>query len=377
MRILMVSMNSIHFQRWANQFKDTDHELFWFDIRDGAKVPDLSWLKSFQGWKNKFPNLKGRTFIKNKFPSIYKHLENNTAKSFEKVLLEVKPDVVHSFVLYISCAPILKVMQKYHKTPWIYSSWGSDLYYYRNIPDYKEDILRVLPRINYLITDCKRDVIIAKELGFKNEVLGVFPGGGGFDFKKSNPYIKPVQERNIILVKGYQGRSGRAIEVLKALEQFRTLIPYDIVVFGADTEVVTYIEDHELAKKMPIRYFSKNKFLSHDAILKLMGESLIYIGNSNSDGMPNTLLEAIIQGAFPIQSNPGGVSEEVILHKQNGLLINDCNDVTHIKSLIEDAILNQELIKKAFQINQTDIKLQFEIESIKTKVLQCFDRINV
>jgi hypothetical protein len=42
------------------------------------------------------------------------------------------------------------------------------------------------------------------------------------------------------------------------------------------------------------------------------GQSILHIGNSISDGMPNALLEAMGMGAFPIQSNPGKVSEEVI-----------------------------------------------------------------
>jgi len=218
MRILMVSMNSIHFQRWTHQLKDSGHDVFWFDIKDGAKVPSLSWVKPYQDWKQKFPKLKGRHFIKNKFPNISKALENDTAKAFEKVVLEVQPDVVHSFALYVSCTPILSVMQRYHNIKWVYSSWGSDLFFFQNIPNYLEDIKKVLPKLNYLFTDCHRDVDLAKKHGFKGTVLGVFPGGGGFNYSKDTKDLLPVSKRKNILIKGYQGRSGRSIEVLKALQ---------------------------------------------------------------------------------------------------------------------------------------------------------------
>ncbi len=39
-------------------------------------------------------------------------LERNVANEFEKILNEIKPDVVHSFVLYISCTPILTYNEK-------------------------------------------------------------------------------------------------------------------------------------------------------------------------------------------------------------------------------------------------------------------------
>jgi len=377
MRILMVSMNSIHFQRWTNQLKDSGHEVFWFDIRDGAKAPSLSWVKTFQGWKRKLPNIKGRHFIKNKLPKLHKALENDTAKAFEKVLLEVQPDVVHSFVLYISCTPILDVMRKYSALKWIYSSWGSDLYHFKNIAENRRDIEKVLPRLNYLFTDCKRDVELAINLGFKGELLGTFPGGGGYDFSVSDRYIKtPVSARNTILVKGYQGRSGRAVQVLKALEQLiDKLLDYEIVVFGADVEVEAYFASNKKLHKLNITVHSKYHFLVHEAILELMGKARIYIGNSESDGLPNTLLEAVVLGAFPIQSNPGGATEDIINHNKNGLLIKDCYNIEGIKQQIEIALDNSELVVSAFKSNQNIIKPKLEIETIKQQVLLAYKRI--
>ena len=378
----MVSMNSIHFVRWTQQLENSGHEVFWFDILDGGKSTQLPWVQQITGWKQKFPNFKGRYFLKKKFSFLYKKLgflfEYDTENVFEKILLNVKPDVVHSFVLYISCAPILKVMQKHNQIPWVYSSWGSDLYYFRNIATYKQDILKVLPRINYLITDCKRDILIAKELGFKGQVLGTFPGGGGFDYEKTNKYIKLISERRIIFVKGYQGRSGRAIEVIKALvlinDQLKT---YQVIVFGADKEVENYIIKNEISENIDIKILSRDNFLPHDTILKFMGEALIYIGNSNSDGMPNTLLEAIAQGAFPIQSNPRGASSEVIEHGKNGFLIENCNDFNEIKELVLNAIFNSELKETAFEINQNIIKPQFEKELILNQVLVSYNKITI
>ena len=119
----------------------------------------------------------------------------------------------------------------------------------------------------------------------------------------------------------------------------------------------------------------KSKFLPHIEILKLMGEALIYIGNSNSDGMPNTLLEAIGMGAFPIQSNPGGASAEVITNNENGLLIEDYENVEEIKNLILNGLSNSKLVEKAFIINQMEIKPNFEIDKIKTNVLKAYNKV--
>ena len=93
-----------------------------------------------------------------------------------------------------------------------------------------------------------------------------------------------------------------------------------------------------------------------------MGKALIYIGNSNSDGMPNTLLEAMCLGVFPIQSNPGGVTEEVITHGENGFLIEDCENIEEIKSLLEIVLKN-----KIFNHNFNNYNL---LENIKYSHVQ-------
>ncbi|MBF4465650.1 glycosyltransferase family 4 protein [Flavobacterium sp. LC2016-12] len=336
----MVSIPSLHFFRWTSQLQDSGHEVYWFDITGmSGKIERLNWVTQKTGWKLKW-NYPGRIFIKSKFPGIYKkiqiNIERDTATVFEKYLNEIQPDLVHSFALYLSCTPIISVMEKYANQKWIYSSWGSDLFYFQNEPTYLKDIKRVLPRINYLFTDCKRDYEIAKKYGFTGEFLGVFPGGGGFDFAEMELYKLPKSERNVILIKGFQGRSGRVIPVLKAIESLSNeLLQYKIIVFGADVETFDYLKKSILKEWINFQVEGK---ISHSEVIKLMGKSLLYIGNSNSDGIPNTLLEAICMGVYPIQSNPGGATAEVITHGISGLLIENCEDISEIKNNIIDGL---------------------------------------
>ena len=337
----------------------------------GKKVDRISWVHQIVGWKLRW-DFPGRSYIKVQWPKVYSWLqrlnERNTAVTFQKIVEEINPDVVHSFALYVACAPIVDIMKKHADIKWIYSSWGSDLFYFQQKPTYLIDIKNVLPRVNYLFTDCKRDYQLALKYGFKGEFLCVYPGGGGFDLAKLNTYMIPYKQRKTILIKGYQGRSGKAIEVLKAMEQIQfELKLFKIVVFGADSEVEQYIKQSELTNWRNVSVQGK---IRHIEVLKLMGQALLYIGNSNSDGLPNTLLEAICMGAFPIQSNPGGVTEEVIEQEINGLLINDCESIQGIKEVVLKAICDSRLLKNAFEINQHKNRINLECEFIKEKVLK-------
>ena len=371
MKILLVSMNNLHFTRWSDQLKESGHEVYWFDILDQGYSPALSWMTQIVDWKKGFLKKKGRTFIKKRFPEFFSFLSSkldiSVETAFEKVLLEIQPDVVHSFALYISCTPILKVMNKYENVKWMYSSWGSDLYYYQNIPEYLNDIQNVLPRVDYLITDCLRDHKIAIKHGFKGDFLGAIPGGGGFELKLFETYIKPFEERKIIAVKGNQNRSGRAIPVLKALEQISSqLIDYEVVVFGVENPNVFKFKNSRIPN------ISIKGLLQHEELIELFCKSVIYIGNSNSDGMPNTLLEAICAGAFPIQSNPGSATAELIEENKNGLLIEDCENIEHIQKIILRAITNKSLLKNGSDYNTEYIKNKLNRSMIKSQVLNLY-----
>ena len=71
MKILLVSMPTLHFFRWTEQLKDSGHEVHWFDIVDGSATERLPWVNKINGWKLKHPNFKGRYFIKNRLPFLY------------------------------------------------------------------------------------------------------------------------------------------------------------------------------------------------------------------------------------------------------------------------------------------------------------------
>lgn len=377
MKILMVSIPSLHFFRWSEQLKDSGHEVYWFDITGMSQpVERIKWVSQKTAWKLRW-NYPGRFFVKSKFPSIYhwiqKRNEKDAAKVFEAYLNEIKPDVVHSFALYLSCTPIISVMEKYTNLKWIYSSWGSDLFYFQNNLKYLADIKRVLPRLNYLFTDCQRDYEIAKKYGFEGEFLGVFPGGGGFDLVETEKYKIPINKRKIIAIKGFQGRSGRAIPVLKALILIKKqLEDFELVVFGASQEIKTYVQESVLKDWKNLTILGT---ISHNEVLQLMGRSLVYVGNSDSDGIPNTLLEAIIMDVLPIQSNPGGATTEIIQHGMNGLLLDDPEDAEAIKQVVLDAISDRFFIEKAIQYNSERIKPKLDFQLIKHQVINKYNLI--
>jgi glycosyltransferase involved in cell wall biosynthesis len=378
MKILFVAIPNHHFFQWANQLKDSGHEVFWFDITDGAGfVERINWITQFNGWKIKW-NYPFRYKIKKNSPRIYSILEKCTTNKvedvFKKLVSEIKPDLIHCFEIQLAGLPILSVMQK-NAIPFIYSSWGSDIFFYENYNVTKNSVLQFLKRVDFVITDCIRDKNIIQKLGIKLTPIAVFPGNGGISV--DNSFIHEITTRNTIVFKGYQMDVGEAIGILKAIESLDVykINKYDFVVYSADEEIVDYIKKSQFLKQLNFIIYKRKKIIPNSELLKIFGKSLIHIGNNVSDGMPNSLLEAMAMGAFPIQSNPGNVTEEVIKHGQNGFLIENPHDSVEIANHLKNALKDLKLIEKAMKSNINLIKENYNREILKDKIVSLYSSI--
>ena len=90
--------------------------------------------------------------------------------------------------------------------------------------------------------------------------------------------------------------------------------------------------------------------------------------------MPNSLLEAIIMEAYPVQSNPGGVTEELLTDNKNGRLINNPLDIEEIAALLKQ-VIQDDLLEDGIKFNSKYIRPNLERELIKRSVLEAYCRI--
>ena len=371
----MVSIFSSHFFNWVKQLENSGHQIYWLDVYDSnTYVEKISFVEQIIGWRYKW-DFKGRNYLKKNHKKLYQRIskfnERDLEHFFEKKVKEIKPDVVHSFSMQNACYPIKNVMLKYSKIKWIYSAWGSDMYYYNRMGAFLE-AQKVLGQINFMFSDCERDYRIANENSFNGIYLGKFPGRGGYDVKKYSMYLKSFSDRNVILIKGYQGKHGRCIEVLNSLLLIKSeLSNFKIIVFGASEEVVDFVDKSDIQINLDLEVFGK---ISHDKVMELMGATKVYIGNSQSDGIPNSLLEAIVMNAYPIQSNPGGATEELIKDKVNGRIIKDPLDTEQIALVIKEVINNPSL-ETATLYNSKNIKPELERKFVEMQVLKAYGKV--
>ncbi|MHB9127807.1 MAG: glycosyltransferase, partial [Candidatus Humimicrobiaceae bacterium] len=305
MKILFVAMsNSIHTARWINQIADQDWEIYLYpsDIFEipnenikGVKIFNSRlfnyFIKAYKRKKNNNnsidlnllsnQNFSFYAFLKKIFDKLF---PNFYAKKLTRVIKKIKPDIIHSLHIQKGGYAVSDVKKNFSGAfpKWVVSNWGSELTLFGFIKSYDKLIKDVLKNCDYFFCECRRDIALARKLGFKGKTLPVLPNSGGIDFNYAKKFInnKPPSERKSIIVKGYQGWAGRALVGLRALERCKDLLScFKIYIYSADTvEVKIYSE--LMREKEGIETIIIPLNTPREELLEYFAMSRIYIGLS-------------------------------------------------------------------------------------------------
>lgn len=390
MRILIIAMtDSIHTARWISQIADQEWDIHLFpSIDSGILHPELREITAYvpvYGKRNcdKSVKIKGLTVV-NDFIANGLNLAASKAEFYRgyqinrllKTIKKVKPDIIHALEMQNAGYLVLKAKKRFPGKfpPLITTNWGSDIYLFGRLPEHKSRIREVLAASDYYSCECKRDVCLAKEYGFKGEILPVFPNAGGFDLKKVSALRQPgpVSERSLIMLKGYQHWSGRALVGLRALERCADMLKgYKVVIYSPSPDVQIAAELFQESTGTPIKIVSKNT--PHHDILSLHGQARISIGLSISDGISTSLLEAITMGSFPIQSWTA-CADEWIQDGKTGILVPP-EDPDVIEKAIRRALTEDDLVNEAAEQNWKTAVERLDQSILKHKAIEFYNTV--
>jgi glycosyltransferase involved in cell wall biosynthesis len=393
MRILFVGMvEAVHTARWISQIVDQGWDVFLFPVAR-AKLhpaipqinvfnPNLSLSRPLGSEFHVLPWVSPYFFLDAIQTKVLKHSKTNLKENaLAKVIRYYKPDLIHSLEMqhagYLTLAARDRLKDKFPK--WAMTIWGSDIYLFSRIKEHKPLIYSILKECDYFGAESERDINLARKLGLKGQVLPVLPATGGVDLKHCENLKSPglVSERRTIILKGYQHFAGRALVGLRALALCADLLKdYRINIFGASPDVTLAAELFSQDTKIPIDIISGNY---HDApddhIFKAFGNARIAIGLSISDGLPRALIEAMVMGAYPIQSGTAS-ADEWIVDGQNGSIVPP-EDPEIIAKAIRNALTNDALVNNAADINAGIARERLDKTVITPQVVEMYKKISM
>ena len=392
MRILFVTLGeSIHVARWIKQLQgqDWDIHLFPYSAYDGIH-PELENVtvhtlvqrprecvsatvrQTGLTWPLQRGSRSAATLIQN-----FDHFKQPARLS--RLIRSLRPDVIHSLEMQ-RCGYLTlmsrKQLNSHQLPPWIYSSWGSDIFFFGRRSDHQPKIREVLSLCDYFIADCQRDVQLAKDFGLRGEVSGVFPVSGGFDLQQMQQLGSgiPTAKRKVIAIKGYQSEDwgGRALNALEALKMIpsQQLEGFEVVIYSAGEDVRQRAES--LAQLFGIKLSILPRSHSHEMV-RLMGRARVAIGIGLADGTPVSMLEAMIMGALPIQSDTVSTAEW-IHDGENGLLVPP-EQPEVIARAIQRALTDDNLVERAARINADIAAERLDQDVIQPRVIEIYKKI--
>jgi hypothetical protein len=388
MRILFVGMpSSIHAARWISQLADQGWEIYLFpSIRDklnpyfrNINIFATSITFSVRNAKNvRCIRWTGLFSMVDKVVSL---LLRRSFKIFWKaslflIIRVLQPDLVHSLEIQ-HAGYLTSAVRKRFKTgfpKWILTNWGSDIYLFGRFPEHEDRIKLALQQCDYYSAECERDVQLARKMGFTGKALPVFPNAGGFDLMRTGALRAGglVSERRVILLKGYQTWAGRALVGIRALTLCADVLKgYRVAIYSAFSEDVA-ISAHIFTQDtgIPVEFIPQ---CTHDEMLSWYGRARIYIGLSISDAISTSLLEAVVMGAFPVQSNTS-CANEWIRHGEGGFIV-PAEDPEVISKAIREAVLDDSLVNQAAEINRKMVNERLDESIIRPQVIQMYKDI--
>jgi hypothetical protein len=373
--VLIIGMlDSIHLTRWLSQFED---QSIMFTIYPSTKFrsahPDLIRLvksnKNYRFTQKRFEKLFGfKEFFFNKFLTrISKHFSSE--KRLARLIKKYNFDYIHA--LEIQGAGYLLLNCRFEKSSEspkiIVTNWGSDIYYFEKNLEDKTKIQKILSIADYYSAECHRDYELALKNGFIGKFLPINPNAGGFKDSVFQRNSKRSNDRNQIIAKCYGGKFGLGNLIIDAIDDYLKINKTNTVfLYSVTPDLEPMLET--LISRFPKRIsFAtvKNKLNISD-MHENFANSRVYIGASRSDGISTSFLEALVLGAYPIQTNTSCGNEWVekgfhaqLIQPTRDAIFNALISIDKLTNLDDLRLENKTLASKF--LNFETIKL----ESIK------------
>ena len=260
----------------------------------------------------------------------------------------------------------------YNGTPLIVSTWGNDFTLHgpstRLMSHYTRWTMQVADAIH---ADCRRDVRLAKEWGFEpGRPAFVAPGNGGIRIDIFVPPTTPVENPVIINPRGFRPyvRNDVFFNAIPLVLEKQPNARFVFALMAGEPQAEQWITElgigHavELLPSMP-----------HSNMAEAFRRAQIVASPSIHDGTPNSLLEGIACGCFPIAGDLESI-REWITPNENGLLF-DPTDPQSVAHAILTAIENKNLRQNAAGLNQEMIITRAEYKQNMQRAEEFYRRV--
>jgi len=296
------------------------------------------------------------------------------ATKLGELIAEIQPDLVHALRIPFEGIVAAQSLQGTNEPPLIISVWGNDFTLHAGAtPWMKRYTKEAIARSDGLHTDCHRDLQLASKWGYGEDSPNiVIPGNGGIQTDIFYPPIAESSSRSRMVINPRGVRSYiRNDTFFASIPHVLTRLPQTkFICLGmeGELEMEKWVEKYDIESAVELLPNVPRKDMA-----ELFRSTAITVSPSIHDGTPNTLLEAMACGCYPIAGDLESI-REWIEPGINGSLI-DPGDPVALAEAVINALENRELRQKSTEYNQVLISERAEYHSAMALVLEFYQTI--
>ena len=301
------------------------------------------------------------------------------AAQLNKLVAEIQPDLVHAMrVPYEGMlAAAAKNLSPQRFPPLLISIWGNDFTLHApSSPLMRLYTRKTLKAADALHADCQRDILLAEKWGFDaSRPSIVLPGGGGIDQSVFYPPDTPTpalplrmgealhsegrirgeQEPLVINPRGFRSYV-RNDTFFKAIPLVLAEIPdvkFICPTMAGESQAEEWIQALGISNSVEL-----TPPLTREQLADTFRRSQVLVSPSTHDGTPNSLLEGMACGCFPVAGDLESI-REWIKPNVNGLLVDPSSEKELADAIIR-ALNDEGLRMQAIVENQEVITSRAE-----------------
>ncbi|PWH18790.1 MAG: hypothetical protein DDG59_05205 [Anaerolineae bacterium] len=280
------------------------------------------------------------------------------ARQLQTWIEQLQPDLIHA--MRIPYEGMIAALAK-PACPLLISVWGNDLTLHGTAtPRLRKLTRQTLVQAAALHTDCVRDQRLALAWGFAQDKPSiVLPGAGGVQRHLFHP--KQIADPQPIVVnpRGLRAyvRNDTFFAAIPIVRQAMPRVRFLCPAMQGEAEAERWVQRMQVAEAVELL-----PRLSRPDMAALLQQAAVTVSITEHDGTPNTLLEAMACGSFPIAGDLESL-REWITPGVNGDLVAPA-DHQGLAFAILRALQDEQLRQSACQINQELIDRRADYSSV-------------
>jgi glycosyltransferase involved in cell wall biosynthesis len=291
------------------------------------------------------------------------------ARRLRILINEIRPDLVHAMRIPFEG---MLAADAYTGVPLIVSTWGNDFTLHASsTPLMKQYTRWTMSVADALHADCQRDVRLAREWGFgAGKPALVMPGNGGIRSDVFYPPRTPVTVPVVVNPRGFRAyvRNDAFFKAIPLVLVKRSDARFVCSSMHGERQAMQWIKDLKIEHAVQL-----NPPVSHSQMGEIFRSAQVVVSPGVHDGTPNSLIEGMACGCFPIAGDLESL-REWITPGRNGLLV-DPTDPHALAEAILNALEHEDLRREAAGLNAEIISARAEFQRNMVKAGEFYEKV--